>query len=149
MGPHACESREHIVESCDFYLGFGVGGLCTLGKYLEDQAGSVDYLGGFYYLFDITLLHSGKFVVEDAVAYVIFFTILLYFSKFTASDIGCFFGFVHSLDKFPVSFCACCFRQEFQFIKIFHYLGFVIVLTYDSYEYSLFFGVLSGFEHSI
>ena len=47
------------------------------------------------------------------------------------------------MDKFPVAGGACRFSQELQFVEVFHYLGFIVVLTDDTYEYSVFSIVFS------
>ena len=44
VGPHASESRQEILILCEFDLHLGIGGLCTLGKDVQNQIGSVKHL---------------------------------------------------------------------------------------------------------
>ena len=149
MCPHAGQTGQHIIQAGNFHLCFGVCGLGPLGEYFQNQAGTVYNLGGFYNLLDITLLHSGEFVVEDAVANIVIFAILLNFSKFTTSYIGGLFRFVDPLDEFLITYRTCGFGKEFQLVQILHYLGFIVVLLDDPYKYRFFGRILFSFVHFI
>ena len=55
--------------------------------------------------FDITLLHSGEFVIKNDILNLVFFAVLLDFFEFTCPDIGGFLQSVKPLDEFVASVC--------------------------------------------
>ena len=101
-----------------FHLHLRIGRLGPLGKNLQDQTGPVDDVGTFDDLLDITLLRTGKFIVEDDILNLVLFAIGLDFLKFSRADVGCLVGAVHPLHEHLVAEGPGGFRQELQLVQI-------------------------------
>lgn len=108
-----------------------MGSLC---KDLKDEAGSVYYYAALKETFYIALLHSGEFIIEDAVTYTVGFAVFPDFLDLAASDIGGAVGTVNLLDKGFVSYDTGCFREETEFVEVFTNSVFVVILFDDSDE---------------
>ena len=134
VGPHTGKARKHIVVSGQFNLHLGVGSLGPLGEDFQDEAGAVDYYAVLQETLDVTLLHSGEFVVEDAVAYAVGFAVSPDFLDLSASYIGGAVGPVNLLDEGFVALYTGGFRQEAEFVKVFTGTVFVVILFNDSDE---------------
>ena len=93
----------------------------------------------FKFTFNIPELCRRQFVIEDHQIYIVFLYEFFYFSEFSASYISSCIRFVYFLNEFPCTFSPCRLGKEFKFVKVLHYLSFVITLLYDAYEYCLFF----------
>ena len=139
VSPHARESRQHIIVPGQFHLHLRIGSLRSLCEDFQNKAGSVNDTASFDYLLDISLLCTRQFVIENDVFYLIFLAIFSYFLKFSASYICSIIRPFQSLDKFLVSGSPCCLSEEFELVKVFHYLAFFVLVSDDSYEYSFFY----------
>ena len=139
VGPHTGKSWKHVVVLCQFHLHLCVGGLGSLCEDFQYETGSVYYYAVLEKTLYIALLHSGEFVIEDAVTYAIGFAVFPDFLYFAATDIGGAVGTVNLLYK---GFVACdtgCFREETEFVEVFTNSVFVVILLDDSDE-DRFFG---------
>ena len=120
-------------------LHLGIGCLCSLCKDFQNKACTVYYRRAFNNLFYIALLHSCKFVVEYYVIYGVLLYIGSYFLEFSATYVRSLVGAVYTLYELPVTFYSGSLCKEFQFLKIFHYLAFIVPLLYYTNEYSFFY----------
>ena len=77
VSPQTGQARQHIFVLCQFDLCFCVGSLGAAGKYIEDQAGTVEYLH-LKFFFDIAKLFRREFVVENNQSDFIFDHVLFY-----------------------------------------------------------------------
>ena len=138
VGPHPRKSRQKILILSQFYLCFCISSLCSLRKNIQNQTCSVQYLY-LKFSFYISYLSGRQFIVEYCYVYFISINIGLNFCQFTASYVTSRVRLVYLLYK-PSSFLnSRCLSQEFEFIKVFIYGCFIVVLTYHTYEYCLFY----------
>ena len=138
MGPHTRQTREHIVVACEFDLHLRVGRLRTLGEYLKNKAGPVDYGAALDDLLDIALLHSCEFIIEYYIRDGVFLAVCGYFFEFSASDVGSVVGSVHSLDKLPVALGPGGLCQELELVEVLFNPPLVVTGADYTYEYSFF-----------
>ena len=121
MGPHTCQAGEHVVVSGQFDLHLGVCCLGPLCKNLQNQTCSVNDNAAFYYFFNVPLLCSRQFIVENDIFYLIGFTIVGYFLQFSASYVCCIVRSFKPLHKLLITFYTGSLREELKFIKILFY----------------------------
>ena len=134
VGPHAGKPWKHVVVLGQFYLHLGVGGLGPLGEDFQDKTGPVYYYTVLKESFDITLLHPGEFIIEDAVSDAVGFAVLSDFLYLSASDIGGSVGTVDLLDEGFVASDTGGFGQKSEFVEVFTNAVFVVILFNDSDE---------------
>ena len=106
----------------------------SLGEDFQDEAGAVDYYAVLQESLNITLLHAGEFVIEDAVTYAVCFAVFADFFDLTTSYIGGAIGTVDLLDEGFVALYSGSFCQEAQFVEVFTGTVFVVILFNDSDE---------------
>ena len=105
----------------------------------QDKAGSVYYYAVLKEAFDVALLHSGEFIIEDTVAYTIGFAVFPDFLYFSASNIGGPVGTIYLLNKGFIAHDACGFCKETEFVEVFTNAVFVVIL-FDDTDEDRFFG---------
>ena len=110
-----------------------------MGEDFQDEAGAVDYYAVLQESLNVTLLHAGEFVIEDAVAYTVGFAVFAYFLDLATSYICGAVGAVYLLDEGFIALYAGSFRQEAEFVEVFTGTVFVVILFNDSDE-DRFFG---------
>ena len=134
VGPHAGQARKHVIVFGQFHLHLCVGSLGPLGEDFQDEAGAVDYYAVLQESLNVTLLHAGEFVIEDAVTYVVGFAVFADFLDLTTSYIGGAVGTVDLLDEGFVALYSGSFCQEAEFVEVFTGTVFVVILFNDSDE---------------
>ena len=85
------------------------------------------------------MLHSRQLVIEYHILDLVFLAVIRYLLQLSASYVGGLFRLVESLYEFLVSLCPGGLRQELKFVKIFHYLSVVIVLSDDADKDGFFY----------
>ena len=62
--------------------------------------------------FNIPLLGSCQFIIEDNILNIILFTVCFYFFKLSGSDLCCLEGTVQPLDEFFISYSSGCLGKK-------------------------------------
>ena len=148
MCPHPCKTRKKILVLCKLDLHFGVCGLGSLGKNVENEICPVQN-PDFQFPFYVAELGRGEFVIEYDDIGLVFRYIFLYFLQLSASYVCSCVRLVDFLYELPCPVCSGSLGKEFKFIEIFHYLPLIISLLDYSYEYCLLYIFLLSVDHNV
>ena len=120
---------------CQFHLHFSVGSLGPLGKDFQDETGAVYNIAAGNDLFNVALLHTREFVIENDVLYFVFFAVLLNLIQFSRADVRGLVGPVQPLGEHFVGNGAGCLGQESELVQVFLYLALSPFFQDDAYKY--------------
>ena len=139
VGPQALQTWEHVAVLRQFHLGLGIGSLCTHGKDVQDQGGSVQNLH-LQFLFYVAQLLGREFVVKDDhghIALGIFLCLypLTDFLQLTNTEIGNAGWAVQALGEALHRTCSCRLGKELEFVQIFCCLALVLLGSDDTHQY--------------
>ena len=133
VGPHTRQSRQQVLVLRQFDLHLGAGGLCALGKDVEDEARAVERLD-LDGLLDEGNLLGREVVVKDDKADVVVLDKIDNFFEFALADVGRAVGAVAPLQESAHGDGARRLGEEFKFVEVFFGLGFALLGGNQSHE---------------
>ena len=155
VGPHTCQTRQHILQMRHLDLGLSVRGLRALKEDLEDKNSAIDDTDvreAFVIkrFLDITYLPRGEFVVEDYDVYGMMLPyILVDFIEFSFAHIGSRNRKIQSLGEPFDGNDTMCVGQKSQLIQVFFSAFFRLIRSYQSHQYCVLYVRLNFYHTSL